>query len=284
MAEIRTLEQCSIKTIQQTFSRAFSDYAVPFNPSAEQLQYMLQRRGYNSRLSFGAFKDEQLVSFLLNGIGTWKGQRTAYDSGTGTVPEYRRRGFAEAVFAEAVPRLKASSVSQYLLEVMADNTRAIELYTKTGFKVTRTFDYYLTPIDKIATDDGEKRGYTIRETNPDWRLLELMWDIYPSWQNSVEAVMRKQVAMKCLGAYAGNELAGYALIEPHTGDVPQLAVAQPFRRSGVAAALLRELVRQTNSTVLRFANIDSSYLPLQCFMEKTNQQKGPSQLEMLMSL
>lgn len=284
MAEIRTLEHCSMKTIQGSFSRAFSDYAVPFNPSVEQLQYMLQRRGYNSKLSFGAFENGQLISFLLNGIGTWNGQRAAYDSGTGTVPEYRRKGLSAAVFEAALPQLRANNVTQYLLEVMADNTRAVELYLRTGFKVVRTFDYYVTPVEQIVVPAKEREQYTIKEVTPDWRLFELMWDIYPSWQNAAEAVMRKQLAMKCLCAYAGNEPVGYAIIETHTGDVPQFAVAPQFRRKGVGSALLRELTRQTNSTVLRFANIDTKYVPFKRFMEKTGQKKGPSQFEMLMQL
>lgn len=273
-----------MKTIQGSFSRAFSDYAVPFNPSVEQLQYMLQRRGYNSKLSFGAFENGQLISFLLNGIGTWNGQRAAYDSGTGTVPEYRRKGLSAAVFEAALPQLRANNVTQYLLEVMADNTRAVELYLRTGFKVVRTFDYYVTPVEQIVVPAKEREQYTIKEVTPDWRLFELMWDIYPSWQNAAEAVMRKQLAMKCLCAYAGNEPVGYAIIETHTGDVPQFAVAPQFRRKGVGSALLRELTRQTNSTVLRFANIDTKYVPFKRFMEKTGQKKGPSQFEMLMQL
>lgn len=284
MAEIRTLEHCSMKTIQGTFSRAFSDYAVPFDPSAEQLQYMLQRRGYSSQLSFGAFENGQLVSFLLNGIGTWNGQRAAYDSGTGTVPEYRRKGLSAAVFETALPQLRINKIAHYLLEVMADNTRAVELYLKTGFKVVRTFDYYLTRLEQIALPGKAGKQYVIKEVTPDWRLFELMWDIRPSWQNSVESVMRKQLAMKCLCAYVDNEPAGYAIIEPHTGDVPQFAVAYSYRRTGVGSALLGELVRQTNAGVLRFANIDTTYIPFRNFMEKTGQKKGPSQFEMLMHL
>ena len=90
--------------------------------------------------------------------------------------------------------------------------------------------------------------------------------------------------MKCLGAFVAKELAGYAIIEAHTGDVPQLAIMAGHRGSGVATALLRALAKQTNNNMLRFANIEATYAPFKRFMERTNQKKGPGQLEMALPL
>lgn len=51
---------------------------------------MLIRRGYESRLSFAAFADGEIVAFTLNGVGQFNGIPTAYDTGTGTVKDYRK--------------------------------------------------------------------------------------------------------------------------------------------------------------------------------------------------
>lgn len=44
-----------------------SDYAEPFEKTRSELMYLLQRRGYEPEVSFGAFSGDRLVSFVLNG-------------------------------------------------------------------------------------------------------------------------------------------------------------------------------------------------------------------------
>lgn len=282
--EISSLEHCGIKTIHNAFSMAFSDYSLPFNPSPQQLEYLLQRRGYSSQLSFGAFSHGQLVSFILNGIDIWNGVKTAYDTGTGTVPHYRKKGIASAVFREALPILKQHGIAQYMLDVLTNNTAAIDLYLKTGFTIKRTFHYYVTPVAQMKINTNRVNGFHIKQAAFDWHMIGLMENAKPSWQNSSESVMRKQLAMKCLYAYAGNDIVGYAIIEPHTGDVPQMAVMPAYRRSGVATALLHELTKHTQTSLLRFANVDASYEPFVRFMEVTGQLKGSEQYEMVMGI
>lgn len=40
----------------------------------------------------GAFDNEELVGFVLNGFRNWYGKTTVYDTGTGVLPKYRRQG------------------------------------------------------------------------------------------------------------------------------------------------------------------------------------------------
>jgi ribosomal protein S18 acetylase RimI-like enzyme len=105
--------------------------------SREQFEQRLERDGVRLEASAGAFDRSQMVGFYMNAFGEWQRKRTAYDAGTGVVPAYRRQGVAEELFAFMVPRLKEVSVEQYLLEVLTDNHRAVELYRKLGFAETR---------------------------------------------------------------------------------------------------------------------------------------------------
>ena len=82
MVVIDRLSGISIETIHSTFVKAFSDYDEPIKLSVHQLKYMIERRGVNLDLSFGAFFNDELIGFTLNGIGDWNGKLTAYDSGT----------------------------------------------------------------------------------------------------------------------------------------------------------------------------------------------------------
>lgn len=84
---IHSLESVSFKDLYAAFSSAFKDY--DFSLNADELRRMLDRRGYNPQLSFGAFFEGRLISFVFNGTGMYNNILTAYDTGTGTVPSFR---------------------------------------------------------------------------------------------------------------------------------------------------------------------------------------------------
>ena len=113
--EIKSLEKTDFDTLFRAFGRAFADYEVQLN--AEQLRAMLTRRGFDPALSFAAFDGAQIAAFTLNGIGNFNGVPTAYDTGTGTLKEYRGTGLATEIFRHSMPHLRRAGVGQYLLEV-----------------------------------------------------------------------------------------------------------------------------------------------------------------------
>ena len=159
MINIKTLDGIGFETIHNAFIKAFADYEEPNQPTLRELKYKIERRGCNLALSFGAFDNDEPVGFTLNCIGEWNGQQTAYDTGTGIIKEFRKQGIAKRIFDESVPILKQNKVDQYLLEVIKTNTKAFDLYRKTGFEVVREFDYYISSkaglvINTTALKDG----------------------------------------------------------------------------------------------------------------------------------
>ena len=149
MFHIMNLVDTKFSTIHESFQNAFSDYAEPFDLSIEELKYMVERRSYNPEYQFGAFDGNVLVGFILNGISTWQGKRTVYDTGTGVIKEYRKQGVATKLFEETLSKLKLENVEQYLLEVIRSNKNAYDLYSKSRFSVTREFEYYITEKSKL---------------------------------------------------------------------------------------------------------------------------------------
>ncbi len=137
---IKSLESAGFETIASAFNEAFCKYEVQI--SKQELSLMLKRRGFVPELSFGAFDDERLVSFTLNGIGFYNGVLTAYYTGTGTLEEYRGKGLASEVFNYSLPFLKKAGVTRYLLEVLQHNSQAVSVYKKQGFSILREFGYY----------------------------------------------------------------------------------------------------------------------------------------------
>ena len=164
--EIKSLEKTDFDTLFRAFGRAFADYEVQLN--AEQLRAMLTRRGFDPALSFAAFDGAQIAAFTLNGIGNFNGVPTAYDTGTGTLKEYRGTGLATEIFRHSMPHLRRAGVGQYLLEVLQHNTRAVSVYRNLGFETVREFNYFCRANTEIADrGDTPRLPHSVRRTDPE---------------------------------------------------------------------------------------------------------------------
>jgi len=256
METIKSLDKTSFDKLFLAFSEAFKDYDIQI--SKPELKVMLTRRGFIPELSFGAFDNDLLVSFTLNGIGTFNGLQTAYDTGTGTIEAYRGKGLASRIFMYSIPVLRDAGVQQYLLEVLQHNRKAISVYKKLGFQVSREFNYFSERVENVRIGSGELPAkYQIQPI--DLKLMKQMnsfVDFVPSWQNSFEAIARCLTDFLMWGVFAGEELAGYCIFEPKSGDITQIAIAQEHRKQGLATCLLREAVKNNRHPNLKIINSD----------------------------
>ena len=284
MITITQLSKTSIETIHQAFEKAFADYEEPFDMTVAQLQYMIERRGFNRKLSFGAFDGEELVGFTLNGIGKWNDELTAYDTGTGIIQEFRKQGIATRIFEESLPILKKNNVNQYLLEVIKTNTKAFDLYKKAGFEVQREFDYWVSPVELLdLKTNNQYADFSIKELDDaNWDLYSNFWDFNPSWQNSADAISRKINSFKVAGVFHSEKLIGYGIIEKHTGDIPQFAIAQEFRRNGLGKLLFKWFIQNTESPNLKIINTNFTNEVIRAFMQSMGFKPGFGQYEMLL--
>lgn len=138
--EVKSLGNTSLDKLFEAFRQAFADYEIQLNKA--ELLTMLKRRGFDPSLSFAVFDGEKIVSFTCNGTGNFYEIPTAYDTGTGTLKDYRGQGLATQVFEYSIPYLKEAGIKEYLLEVLQHNTGAVSVYSKLGFEVTREFYYF----------------------------------------------------------------------------------------------------------------------------------------------
>ena len=145
---IHSLESVSFKDLYAAFSSAFKDY--DFSLNADELRRMLDRRGYNPQLSFGAFFEGRLISFVFNGTGMYNNILTAYDTGTGTVPSFRGLHLTQKIFTFSLELIYQQGVRQYVLEVLQHNHKAIKIYRKLGFETQRNFNYYSAKLSDIV--------------------------------------------------------------------------------------------------------------------------------------
>jgi ribosomal protein S18 acetylase RimI-like enzyme len=281
METIKPLDTLSFDSLFIAFNEAFADYEIQINK--EEFRVMLSRRGFVPSLSFGLFDDGRLVAFTLNGIGEYNGEKTAYDTGTGTIKEYRGRGYASRIFTESLPFLKRTGVTQYLLEVLQHNTKAVSVYQKLGFVVSREFNYFKQSCSSVSIPVRElSSAYRIEQTGLE-RSSEFahFWDFTPSWQNTFEAIMRRKDDFKFFGTYNGEELAGYCIFEPGSGDVTQIAVDKKHRRKGLASALLSKALEYNRHDSVKVINTEISCGSIVAFLDSCGIPLKGKQFEMI---
>jgi len=284
METIKSLENLSFNELYDAFGKAFKDYEIQI--SKEALKGMLKRRGFVPELSFGAFIDDKLVSFTFNGIGDWNGVKTAYDTGTGTIEEFCGQGLATKVFNYSIPSLKNAGIQQYLLEVLQHNDKAVSIYKKIGFEVSREFNYFSQSNDQVKVKSKElDTSYNIKEMDlSDKELMMIFWDFVPSWQNSFDSIQRTVEDFKILGAYVNQELVGYSIFEPNSGDITQLAVRKEHRRNGIASNLLQRMFELNQNDSLKLVNSTIECEEITNFIEAQGIPLRGAQFEMMKQL
>ena len=134
MIKYTTLENVSDKVLFETNWKTMSErLKKEVNP--DSFSEMLREQGYDPTISVGAFDTAtgECVGLVLNSILKDK-EKTAYDIITCTIPEYRRRGIARAIFEKVIVLLKERGIETYTTETKRDNLIAQSMYRSLGFE------------------------------------------------------------------------------------------------------------------------------------------------------
>ena len=287
MPVYRFLNDSDFYSLHNCFLEAFADYSVNMQMTEEQFSARLFHNGVRLESSVGVIEANEMIGFTINGFGAWQEKPTAYDAGTGIMSQFRGKGIAKDLFDFMLPKLKVRGVRQYLLEVIAANEAAVNLYRKLGFRETRKLAVFSLNKKLVQPPDKIANSVQIRKIeNPDWRLFESFWNALPSWQNSVSSIKRSRNKKIFLGAFSGKQCIGYAAAFPASGSVLQLAVGKDFRRKGIGAYLLAALQNEvsTPEKLLRITNIDYSLKEMLVFCEALGFKHDLDQYEMTRDL
>lgn len=281
----RFLSVDDFRLVHQTLLQAYSDYFVPFQLSEEQFENHITQNAVDLNRSVGAFTDNKLIAFTLNGFGMWNGKETVYDAGTGVIPLYRSKGIGNRMFEFMMPELKETGIEQILLEVISHNEKAVGLYRKLGFEETRNLISYDRQTTHSFTPKA-KNNLNIREIKTlDWNLMKTFCDGSATWQYSAESIERSLIKKITLGAYLDEKCVGYGIVSPKKGFIWQIAVDRNYRRKGIASNILAEMeIKIGNDKQLRVGNVDSKLGGTIAFLQKTGFDETLSQFEMIKTL
>lgn len=134
---IRNLAAINTKDIVKCLLSAFSNYFVSLPQSVVYWETRFKAARVDRNLSFGMFDEDKLVGFIITGIDEHEGKLTAFNSGTGVLPEYRGTAIVDKLYEHAIPIFKNCGVEKCMLEVIQENERAINVYRRIGFQIKR---------------------------------------------------------------------------------------------------------------------------------------------------
>ena len=283
MIRYEFLNNTPIATLHQAFLNAFADYQVNMQMPLDQFAFRLRRDGVHTEISAGAFDRDQLVGFCLNGSGTWQGEATVYDAGTGFLPECRGRGMASEMFRFMNPQLKQRGFNQYLLEVLTTNEPAVNLYRRLGFAEARKLAVFRTPTPLCTARTSHEQVRLVEI--PNWDLYQTFWSGYPSWQHSIEAAERIADSTAIVEYHNEQRCVGYGIVTKSSGLLIQLAVDETYRRRGVGRLLLEALQNcVTASESIKVNNVDENLKETTAFFEALGFKLVLEQYEMVLNL
>lgn len=284
MFNFKTLENTNIEVVHEAFVCAFSDYEVKIDLPLWKFKQMLRRRGYAPQMSIGAFADDALVGFVLNGQRKWNGYPTVYDIGTAVVKEYRKQGITSNILPKMKELMKENGIEYYLLEVLQSNKSAFELYKKQGFEITREFACFKLDKNNYIPSTSFEVQHVERFDETEWEQLTVFWDYTPSWQNSIDSVNAAADIFVYSIVRVDAKIVGYGIIDKKTGDIPQIAVDRQYRGKGIARSIIADLLKNTESKQVGILNVDEQFKSAKNFLIKSGFEYSVAQYEMILKL
>ncbi len=208
--EFRNLQNSSLNEVVDALLAAFVNYFVEFPTDVNYWEKRFRLSRVRWDLSFGVFVEGRMIAFIINGVDFREGQKIAFNTGTGVLPDFRGKALVDRLYQFAYPHFQADGISHCQLEVIQENARAIAVYQRIGFSIDRGVCLWRGPIEaesgackieKVAFAEVERENQALEK--------------YYSWDNinSVIRLLGEEVQVHKVWDAAGNEL-GYFALKP----------------------------------------------------------------------
>jgi ribosomal protein S18 acetylase RimI-like enzyme len=274
--KIRSLEGIGYDVILDAFNHSFSDYFIPVKVTQSQFTTKLKTHNINLSISVGAFEGDKLVGFILHGKVPYSDRSVAYNLGTGVIPEFRGQNLSARMYEYIIPHIKSCDKVQ--LEVITQNTPAINSYKKSGFEIKRN----LLCFRGSTSTTVENTNCTYEELKVfDWEILQSFWTSVPTIQNSSAIVENRLKELTSFGAFLDSKLVGYIIFNSKEKSILQLAVKPAYRRMGIGSSLMAKTNHLKEITIL---NIDKEDVNTISFLMNLGFNVYVEQYEMVLEL
>jgi GNAT superfamily N-acetyltransferase len=182
---IKKISSISFHEVLDCFLLAFENYYVEMPTDRNYYKERWKATKINFNFSYGMFDQEKLIGFIIHAIDKRNGLLTAYNAGTGVIPEYRGKKIVQSIYEFALQDLKQNGIDKITLEVITKNEIAVRSYESIGFEICKKYNCFKGTI-KIETC----APFDIKEVDPkdiDWESLPNQQ--YYSWDNQKESIL-----------------------------------------------------------------------------------------------
>jgi ribosomal protein S18 acetylase RimI-like enzyme len=207
--------------IVATLSEAFEGYFVQLPSDVAYWEARWKAARVDWDLSFGYFENDVLVGFIIQGIDQYNGKQTAFNTGTGVLPDFRGQGIVDQLYAHAMPIMRTAGIETCNLEVITQNERAIAVYRRIGFAIVRRLKCFRGELKKASPLNLQLRRFPPSQINQmptDSRHLD-------SWDNCDAAILAGEAIYQAYSVYEADRWLGFFVINPASGYLPQCAIA-----------------------------------------------------------
>jgi ribosomal protein S18 acetylase RimI-like enzyme len=274
--EIKNLKDTPIQDIVQAISESFADYFVPLPSEVAYWEQRFKGARVNLELSFGMFDQGKLVGFIINGIDYSNSFKTAFNTGTGVTEAARGHGVTDDLYEYAIPIFKEHGIQCCSLEVIEQNARAIHVYERIGFNISKRLKCFkgtIAPSDENITI--QEIPFSVIESE------SIAVDKFYSWDNTSTAIKASGDIYKCYKVKDESETdAGYFIMNPSSGYIAQ------FEPKGDHSHKASQLLTGVGSiaNVVKINNVDTNRTYITSSFLKAGLENFIDQYEMHMML
>ncbi|HEY7981600.1 MAG TPA: GNAT family N-acetyltransferase [Candidatus Eremiobacteraceae bacterium] len=132
----RLLSTCALDDAVRAWNDGFSGYFSDLTLTADAFERRMDQDGIVADASIVAFAGERPIGIALNAIGDVHGLRQAWNGGTAVAADHRGTGVARELLRRSIALYGENRVRLATLEAMTQNSRAVALYAKFGYRVS----------------------------------------------------------------------------------------------------------------------------------------------------
>lgn len=183
--KVKNLNKVSFDEIIDCFLKAFANYYVKMPTDKEYYRQRWDAAKVDFNLSYGMFDQEKLIGFIIHAIDKRFGIPTAFNTGTGVIPDYRGQKIVQSIYDFALRDLRKNGIKKTTLEVITKNERAIRAYKSVGFEVCKEYKCYAGKI----TSESDVHIEVQKKSTQDYDWDKLPNQQWYSWDFQKETII-----------------------------------------------------------------------------------------------
>ncbi len=275
-----------VPEMRKVFNQAFQDYLIPIILTESDFKRkLIEKTRLNFKYSVGCFDNNQLVGFLFHTIEEYQKKKTAYNGGTGVIPDYRGNNLTYQMYQHVIPKLMKKGVESCILEVIANNKSAIRSYEKIGFKKSKF--YHCLKMDEegeYLKNTPQVNFRTAIAQKPKWEIYDSFRDYDTSFLDTFSMLKKNLKSETVLESYEGDELVGYIIYNKKMGRVGNIGVHKKHRGKGIGTSLIRRMYSDCRKKPVYILNVNERSYNLLNFFLRLGFKNDIDQFELKLKL